>query len=225
MCGRYQLKAERRQVASHFDVDDTPEEMRSRYNISPTQMVPVVKNNYETNERELVMHKWGLIPFWAKDSKIGFKMINARSETVLEKPAFRNAFKKQRCIVPADGLYEWKRDGKNKTPFSFTMKDDSVFGFAGMWERWKSPDGQEIHSCCILTTSPNELMADVHDRMPVILRKRDYQVWLDASAVKPDELVELLVPYDADEMKRHEVSSIVNNARNETPECAAPKLL
>jgi putative SOS response-associated peptidase YedK len=172
--------------------------------------------------REARQHHWGLIPFWAKDPKIGYKLINARSETVLEKPSFRDAFKSRRCLIPADGFYEWKRSGNDKRPFSFGMKDDSVFAFAGLWEHWKAPDGKVIESCTILTTTPNQLLKDIHDRMPVILPRQHYAAWLDSSLAQPDALLDLLVPFDARQMKRCEVSAIVNNATNENPECAQP---
>ena len=146
--------------------------------------------------------------------------INGRSETVLEKPAFRDSFRTRRCLIPADGFYEWKKAGKQRQPFHFGMKDGSLFAFAGVWDRWRSPAGQVLESCSILTTAPNELLADVHDRMPVILPRRHYQIWLTAPVAEAERLAELLVPFDASFMKRYAVSPLVNKPQNEMPECA-----
>lgn len=220
MCGRYKLSKRKAEWTPQFDVefeadvDDYP-----RYNIAPTQSVWTVRQPTDSEKREAVRMRWGLIPFWAKDVSIGYKMINARCETVLEKPAFRDAFKKRRCLIPADGFYEWKKEKYLKQPFNFRMKDDSVFAFAGLWERWKAPDGQHIESCTILTTQPNELLTGIHDRMPVILQTKDYSVWLNSALVMPDELCELLVPFNPDAMKKYPVSIAVNNARHDAPDC------
>jgi putative SOS response-associated peptidase YedK len=173
---------------------------------------------------QMSIQRWGLVPHWAKDIKIGYKMINARSETILEKPSFRTAFKKRRCLIPADGFYEWKKEGadnKAKQPFHFGMKDDSLFAFAGIWEQWKSPEGTVLETCAILTTTPNELVADVHDRMPVILPPTQYELWLSAEPERVAQLQNLLVPFAADAMKRYPVSSMVNSPKNDLAACAA----
>lgn len=160
-----------------FDSELT-EELRPRYNIAPTQPVSVVRA--KGSARVIVSMRWGLIPNWAKDASMA--QINARSETLLEKPAFKENFERRRCLIPADGFYEWRRSGRSKQPFHFGMKDDSLFAFAGIWDRWRTPQGQLIESCAILTTAPNELLRDVHDRMPVILRPETYHVWLSNTA-------------------------------------------
>lgn len=194
------------------------EEWSARYNIAPTQPVATVRQAGAT--RILAMVRWGLVPSWATDLSIGAQLINGRSETLLEKRAFRESFRARRCLIPADGFYEWRKAGKEKQPFHFGMKDGSLFAFAGVWDRWKSPGGQWLESCSILTTAPNELLTDVHDRMPVILPPRHYEAWLTAPGSEAERLVELLVPYDARFMKRYAVSSLVNKAQNEMPECA-----
>ena len=214
MCGRYRLtRADR--LAEKFDAD-LAEELHPRYNIAPTQPIPVVRAN--GSGRLIASMRWGLIPNWAKDASMS--QINARSETLLEKPAFKESFERRRCLIPADGFYEWKRSGKSKQPFHFGMKDDSVFAFAGIWDRWKASQGQVIESCAILTTSPNELLRDVHDRMPVIMKVEKYQEWLEAPASECALLTHLLSPFEAAMMKRFPVSSAVNDPLNDTPMCS-----
>lgn len=216
MCGRYRLsRAEK--LAEYFEAEQA-EELSPRYNIAPTQPIPAVR--VAGSVRVISMLRWGLVPSWAKDISIGNKMINCWSETVLEKPSFRECFHKRRCLIPADGFYEWKKVGKAKQPFHFGMKDDSLFAFAGVWDRWKSPEGKVMESCSILTTCPNELMKDVHDRMPVILHHNHYEVWLAGPALEAKNLADLLVPYDSELMKRYEVSPLVNRPQNDIPECA-----
>jgi len=166
--------------------------------------------------------RWGLIPFWAKDPSIGFKMINARAETVAAKPAFREAIRKRRCLIPADGFYEWLKNGKVKTPFCFTMADDSIFAFAGIWDSWRNPEGKAIETCSIITTTPNALLIDIHDRMPVILPDDAYDLWLDPGFQKPDAICDLLKPFDPNLMRRYEVSNRVNLVKNDDPACAEP---
>jgi putative SOS response-associated peptidase YedK len=160
------------------------------------------------------------VGFWSKDANIGYKMINARSETVAEKPAYRDSFKNRRCLIPADGFYEWKRAGKVKQPYHFGMADDSIFAFAGIWDRWKNPQGEVIETCSILTTAPNAFLADVHDRMPVILPLEHYDLWLDPGFQGTDDLKGLLRPYEPSLMKRYPVSTRVNLVRNDDPDCA-----
>jgi putative SOS response-associated peptidase YedK len=173
MCGRYRLSRRKQMIDDYFE---TAEEVdwEPRYNIAPSQNVPIVRQDQTKPERHFSLARWGLIPFWAKDASIGYKMINVRSETAASKPAFREALKSRRCLIPADGFYEWKRAGTAKQPYSFGMVDDSLFAFAGLWDRWKDTSGIVVESFSILTTTPNALLADVHDRMPVILKPDDY---------------------------------------------------
>ena len=218
MCGRYTLfKLE--DLLRHFPfVKSMPEEATPRYNIAPTQPILTIPNNHADR---LEFFHWGLIPSWAKDASIGNRMINARAETLAEKPAFRNALRRRRCIVPADGFYEWRKepDGKRKTPMLVRMKGGEPFAFAGLWEVWHNPDGATIPSCTLITTTPNTLMESIHDRMPVILRKSDYARWLDPVERTPDELGDLLAPYPPDVMEARPVSTTVNSPRNESPAC------
>ena len=219
MCGRFRLSRTDKQIAEHFDIAEEIE-WSPRYNIAPAQPVAVVRQNPERPVRQFSVIRWGLIPFWATDANIGYKMINARAETVAEKPAYREPFKSRRCLIPADGFYEWKKEGKAKQPFHFGMVDDSIFAFAGMWDRWKNPLGEVIDTCSILTTTPNALLADIHDRMPVILPVENYDLWLDPGFKITDDLRELLRPYEPSLMKRHPVSTRVNLVKNDDPECA-----
>jgi len=226
MCGRYRLSRRKQVVEEYFESASEgisegiseEEEWSPRYNIAPTQPVATVRQDGAS--RMLSMMRWGLVPSWASDISVGARHINARGETVLEKPAFRDSFRARRCLIPADGFYEWKKSGKQRQPFHFGMKGDSLFAFAGVWDRWRSPAGQVLESCSILTTAPNELLEDVHDRMPVILPRRHYQTWLTAPAAEAGRLAELLVPFDASLMRRYAVSALVNKAQNEMPECA-----
>ncbi len=197
---------------------DPLEELAPRYNIAPTQPVAAIRQ--PGKGRAITTLRWGLVPSWAADVSIGNSLINGRSETLLQKPAFRESFRQRRCLIPADGFYEWKKSGKARQPFHFGMKDESVFAFAGIWDRWKSPTGAPLESCSILTTSANGLLDDMHDRMPVILPPRHYDLWLTATAAEAELLRELLVPYDAGLMRRYAVSSVVNKPQNEKPECA-----
>jgi putative SOS response-associated peptidase YedK len=221
MCGRYRLSRRKQVVEEYFESaseESEEEDWSPRYNIAPTQPVATVRQAGST--RILSMMRWGLVPSWAADIKIGNQLINGRSETLLEKPAFREAFRTRRCLIPADGFYEWKKAGKQRHPFHFGMKDNSLFAFAGVWDRWKSPGGPMLQSCSILTTAANELLDGVHDRMPVILPRRHYEAWLTAPAAEAERLAELLVPFDAGIMRRYPVSSQVNRPENDTPECA-----
>ncbi len=211
-------------LAQQFDISE--EELQamqfaSRYNVAPGQIVAAVRQDHEKPVRHFAKLKWGLVPFWAKDPNIGYKMINARAETIAEKPAYRDALKSRRCLIPADGFYEWKREGKAKQPFHFGLKDDGIFAMAAIWERWKDPKGGVLETCSILTTTPNALMQDVHDRMPVILQPDDYDLWLDPGSKKPEAILDLLKPLDARLMRRYAVSTHVNSAKFDDPECAA----
>ncbi|HSR70361.1 MAG TPA: SOS response-associated peptidase [Acidobacteriota bacterium] len=213
MCGRYTL-TQTEQIPQVFEVDEV--RLPPRFNIAPSQMVPAV-TWADQNTRQLDLYRWGLIPYWAKDEKIGFKMINARCETVASKTAFRNAFQRRRCLLPADGYYEWRAEADGKQPFLFRRKDRSLMALAGLWERWKAPDGHLVLSCTILTTRPNPLSALVHDRMPVILPREGHGLWLDPSA-RQSQLEELLKPYPAQEMEAVAVSRKVNSPHNDGPE-------
>jgi len=219
MCGRYTQTKAGEAIARTFRLSQPPAP-NPRYNIAPTQPVSAIA---QTNQdREYRIFQWGLIPSWAKDPAIGNRMINARAETAAEKPSFRTAFKRRRCLVIADGFYEWKREGKQKQPYYIQMADQSLFGMAGLWEVWESGDGSYIESCTILTTEPNALMQPIHNRMPVILSPQDYDHWLDPSQQRREALQPLLCAYDADAMQARPVSKTVNNPRNESPECIEP---
>lgn len=218
MCGRFVLTAPGRLVAEHFQLGHQPQ-LEPRYNIAPSQGIAVVRTSPESDQRELTILRWGLIPFWARDTKIGYKMINARGESVATKPAFRAAFKQRRCLIPASGFYEWKREKRRKQPYYFQIKAGEIFAFAGLWERWKDPAGNSIESCTIITTEANALLAPIHDRMPVILDRHDYDQWLDIRTGAPDQLQKLCRPFPAEEMKSHPVSTAVNSPSHDAPEC------
>ncbi|HUG93913.1 MAG TPA: SOS response-associated peptidase [Planctomycetaceae bacterium] len=219
MCGRYNLRTPTQQLVEFFDLALAPE-LEPRYNIAPTQPVAAIRRT--ARGRELSLVRWGLIPSWADDPKIGDRMINARADSVATKPAFRSAFKRRRCLIPADGFYEWKKSGgKTNQPYQIGLQDGRPFAFAGLWEHW-AREGDEIESCTILTTDANELVAGLHDRMPVILDETAYDRWLDPELDDRDELESLLLPFPARRMKAWPVSTVVNNPRNETPECLDP---
>ncbi len=219
MCGRYTLKTPVERLAEEFGFDDSSVELPPNYNVAPTQEVAVVLA--ENGHRRLELLRWGLIPSWADDPGIGSRMINARSETAPEKPSFRRAFRERRCLIPADGFYEWKRVNGGKQPFYIHMKEERPFAFAGLWESWKEDGGPEVRSCAILTTRPNALAREIHDRMPVILPAGSYAAWLDPEAEK-EELVALLAPYPEDEMEAYPVSRFVNSPQNNDPRCVEP---
>jgi len=217
MCGRFSLSQEASAIAEMFDLAEVPN-LEPRYNIAPTQLVSTVLRTPQS-DRQLRMLRWGLIPAWAKDPAIGARVINARSETVTEKPSFRTAFRHRRCLVVADGFYEWQRQERKKQPFYFRLQDQQAFAFAGLWEHWKAPDGEVIESCTILTTEANELLRPIHDRMPVILSRKDYDLWLDPAVQNHEPLQNLLHPYQAEAMMSYPVSTKVNNPTHNTPEC------
>ena len=219
MCGRYSLFTDYAVLIERFHIEETAlneDEYSASYNVAPSQQVVAVVNDGDKNR--LGKLRWGLIPPWAKDVKIGYKMINARSETAAEKPSFRNAFKKKRCLVIADSFYEWQRKDGKKIPMRIKLKTGEPFAFAALWESWKSPDGQPVNSCSILTTSPNALMVSIHDRMPVILTKEGEKIWLDPHMDDIDTLKGLLQPYKAEEMEAYRVSEEVNSPKNNKPE-------
>ena len=212
MCGRFTLRSSPERVKREFQLQEEPS-FEARFNIAPAQSILAVRQTED--EREAAPLKWGLIPSWAKDDSMSARLINARSETVVEKPAFREAFKRRRCIIPADGFYEWKREGGRKQPFFFSMRDGRLFGFAGLWDRWRDEGGKVIESCTILTTEANEVLRPVHDRMPVILHPETYDQWLDEDARAVESLRELLGPYPATEMTARPVSTQVNSPRSQ----------
>lgn len=225
MCGRFTLTTSPSLLAELFDLPEEPY-LAPRYNIAPTQPVGIVRTRGRDAVREWALVHWGLIPSWSKDPAIGARMINARAETAQEKPAFRAAFRRRRCLVPADGFYEWSAIGKSKQPYYITMANGAPFAFAGLWETWVGPDGSALDSCTILTTEPNELMAALHNRMPVILAPEDYAFWLgDGSDAAKDQLIgllDLMHPYPAELMAARQVSKVVNNPMHEGVECIAP---
>jgi putative SOS response-associated peptidase YedK len=220
MCGRFTLTVDPEELMEHFHLDSSDEQTAPRYNIAPTQQVGVVLNE---SPARLSMVQWGLIPGWAKDPGIGAQMINARAETLPEKPAFRSAFKKRRCLVLADGFYEWRKeeDGKTKTPIYLHLKSNEPFAMAGLWEVWISPEGVKRRTCTIITTQPNELVTPIHNRMPVILPRETEADWLDGNAMAP-ALMAMLKPYAAELMQAHAVSRRVNAPANDDPTLIQP---
>lgn len=225
MCGRYALISNISELQGRFGfVLDSPPP-QPRYNIAPTQPVLTVVNHGirqgDGGVRRGEMMRWGLVPSWAKDIKIGSRMINAVSETAAAKPAFRSAFRCRRCLVLADGFYEWRREGKQRAPMYFFQKSGEPMAFAGLWESWQSPDGKWVRSCSILTTTANEFMAPIHHRMPVILSAETEPLWLDPLTETPNTLEPLLIPAPPELLDARKVSPIVNNVRNDDPGCIA----
>lgn len=222
MCGRYTLSTPSDLLADLMEVQETPE-LSQRFNIAPTQEAPILRLADEASfHREIELLKWGLVPFWAKDPTIGNRMINARAETVAEKPSFRNSFKKRRCIVLADGFYEWQKTAGSKQPYFFRLQSQQPFGMAGLWDSWEKGDGEPLETFTILTTQPNELVATAHHRMPVILSRRDIQLWLDPAADSGSAFGTFWDPYPAAEMEGFPVSTYVNSPANDTPRCIEP---
>lgn len=219
MCGRYSFAPDLKIVNEHYDITIKDGDLPPNYNCAPTQLLPVITNE---NPGQINLFRWGLIPFWAKDVAIGNKLINARSETITEKASFKNAFKRKRCLVPADAFYEWKTiDGKKgKIPYRIFLPGQAVFSMAGIWEQWKNPEGESVNSFTIITTSPNELMAEIHNRMPVILPKNMEQTWLNST--DEQALLSLLKPFPAAEMDAYRVSDLVNSPRNNSPGIIEP---
>ena len=221
MCGRYVLSAPGEVLAELFELP-APVELAARYNIAPTQAVPIVRAAGES-VRELAFAQWGLVPHWAKERAIGNRLINARGETLAEKPSYRDAFKRRRCLIPATGFYEWKKVEGGKQPYLLRLRDGAPFGFAGLWSAWRDREsGETLESCAIVTTSPNPLAATVHDRMPVILPRERHALWLDSGTADPEALSPLLVPYPEEEMEALPVSTRVNNPRNDDPSLVEP---
>lgn len=221
MCGRYRLSRRKQLIAEYFD-SPGEEDWTPHYNIAPTQSVPVIRQNRKEPIRELSLMRWGLIPSWAKDSSVAAQLINARSETAGVKPAFRDALKTSRCLIPADGFYEWQKTGKTKQPYCFEVNDGELFAFAGIWDRWKEPNGKVLETCSILTTTPNAVTSPVHDRMPVILDPDTYDLWLDPDMRDVRFVSEMLKPYDARQMRSYPVSTRINYVANDDEACSAP---
>jgi len=219
MCGRFTLTVSPEELQAAFPNFHIPVDLPPSYNIAPSQPIPVIPND---GVNRLDFYQWGLIPSWTKVENLGkFSFINARSETAAEKPSFKNSFKRRRCLILADGFYEWSKStsGKGKAPYYFTMKDQKPFAFAGLWEIWNSPEGDPLKSACILTTTPNELVKPIHNRMPVILAPEDYDTWLDPVENKAPVFQPLLRSFPAELMQSYPVSTYVNSPKNNSPQC------
>jgi len=221
MCGRFTLTLDPDQLQDLFPWATIPHDIAPRYNIAPTQPVAVIPN---TEKPRLEYFIWGLIPSWAKDPALGNRLINARVETLSEKPSFRTSLKRRRCLIPADGFYEWmpSPSGKSKTPMYIHLESGRGFAFAGLWDIWHAADGSEIHSCTIITTQPNSLIARIHNRMPVILPTEVYSVWLEPGEIEPTNLSQYLTAYPAEEMMAYPVSRAVNSPQNDSPALISP---
>ena len=220
MCGRFTLFGPDVVLSKNFGVP-VSFGITPRFNIAPSQPVLAVRTSTGKEGREAVFLRWGLIPHWAKDPSIGNRLINARAETVAEKPAFRRAFRERRCLVPADGFYEWRKVDRRKQPFYIRMRDGRPFAFAGLWDHWET-GGSTIETCAILTTAANAVLSPIHDRMPVILSPSDYALWLDPGISEQDRLVPLFRPYPEQDMEAFPVRAIVNNPKMEDPRCIIP---
>ena len=219
MCGRYSLIADIQDLARQFEFDGTGFENSPRYNVAPTQSVLTVTNR---DEREAECMRWGLIPSWAKDASIGNRMINARRETVAQKPSFRSALQRRRCLVLADGFYEWQKVGKSKRPMRIVLKSREPFAFAGLWETWRDPAGETVRSCTIITTAANDLLRPIHERMPVILPRELEEFWLDGDVTDAAALTDVLSPYPNEAMEVYQVSPLVNKATNNGADLIVP---
>jgi putative SOS response-associated peptidase YedK len=216
MCGRFALSAPE-ELVSHFNLTKVPT-LEPRYNITPSQDIAVLRFIPDTQDRELVLLRWGLIPFWAKDKKIGYKMINARAESVSEKPAFRAAFKHRHCLIPASGFFEWDHKTQTNQPYFIKRKDSNILAFAGLWEHWKGEDGETVESCTIITTAANRIVGKIHDRMPAIVDSDKYEQWIDPQVDK-DARMSLIKPFPDNKILAYPVGKAVNNPKNDTPEC------
>lgn len=219
MCGRFSFSSLTKIIEDRFDIKVDKATYKPRYNCAPSQNLAVISNS---NPDVLSYYRWGLIPFWAKDKSIGNKLINSKAETITQKPSFKNSFKRKRCLVPCDGFFEWKKiNAKEKIPYRIKMEDDSLFSMAGIWDSWRNEDGENIDSFSIITTTPNELMSEIHTRMPVILKREDEHLWL--SATEPEKLIPLLTPFPANKMTAYAISKLVNSPRNDQPEILNPE--
>ena len=222
MCGRYRLSRRKQIIEEYFDAADWQDDWSPRFNIAPTQLVPVIRQHPKEPVRQISNMHWGLIPHWAKSADGAAGMINARSETASTKPAFRDPLKLRRCLIPADGFYEWARKGSSKQPFCFEVNNGELFAFAGLWDGWKDATGNWIKTCSVLTTVPNAVTATVHDRMPVILDRDSYDLWLDPGMQNVAAISELLKPCDPQFMRCYPVSTRINHVANDDEECSRP---
>lgn len=222
MCGRYRLSRRKEILEQYFDNDSLEQEWKPRYNIAPTQLVPVIRQNPRKLLREMSLIRWGLIPSWAKDPSIAGKTINARSETAGTRPAFSDSLKSRRCLIPADGFYEWQRTGRAKQPYCSEVREGELFAFAGIWDRWRHPSGNTVESCSILTAQANAVVSAMHDRMPVILGPESYDLWLDRQMQDLTVASTVLRPYDARVMRRHPISTRINQVANDDEGCSQP---
>ena len=222
MCGRFSQKTNLKKFAAKLNITGSRiPELIPRYNIAPSQEVAVIIQE-KGAQPAIELLKWGLVPSWAKDPAIGNSMINARAETLAIKPSFRGPLRKQRCLIPADGFYEWKKEGRSKTPYYIHLKSGQPFAFAGLWSHWRGPDGRELRSFTIITTGPNDLIRSIHDRMPVILSEDAEKYWLDPAQDNSKDILSALSPYPAGELEAYPVSTLVNSPANDRPECIAP---
>jgi putative SOS response-associated peptidase YedK len=219
MCGRFVRRRSSSTLADAFKVEHVSDDLQPSFNVAPTHNVAVVLNH---DTRQLVSMRWGLIPSWASDLTIGSKLINARAETLTQKTAFKNAFRNRRCLVVADGFYEWHKQNGTKIPLLIQLKSEHPFGFAGLYETWTSPSGESVSTCTIITTEPNEMVRPIHDRMPVILPRSVEDFWLDSSIEDHRRLLDLLLPYPAEEMEAYAVSPLVNSVKNDSIACIEP---
>jgi putative SOS response-associated peptidase YedK len=222
MCGRYRLSRRKQIIEEHFDCNPWDDNWSPRFNIAPTQPVPVIRQNPKQPIRQLSLMKWGLIPHWAKDPSIAAGTINAKSETAVTKPAFRDPLQFRRCLIPADGFYEWNRTAAGKQPYCFEVNEGKLFAFAGLWDGWKDSSGKWVKTCSILTTTPNAVTSAIHDKMPVILEPESYDLWLDPGMTNVQVVSELLKPYDAKAMGCYPVSTRINHVANDDEECSRP---
>jgi putative SOS response-associated peptidase YedK len=222
MCGRYRLSRRKELLEEYFSTDPWDDDWQPRYNIAPTQPVPIIRQNPKEPVRHLSLVRWGLIPSWSKDPSGAARMINARSETVSTLPAFSSPVRFRRCLIPADGFYEWKRSGKAKQPYCFEINRGELFAFAGIWDCWKDPNGKTVQTCSVLTTTPNAVTAQIHDRMPVIVDPDAYDLWIDPGMKDTRVVSDLLRPYDAPQMGCYPVSTRINHPENDDEECSRP---
>jgi len=222
MCGRYRLSRRKQLIEEHFDCDPWEDDWTPRFNLAPTQPVPVIRQHPKEPVRQISIMRWGLIPNWERGASIASGTINAKSETAATKPAFRDPLRLRRCLIPADGFYEWARKGASKQPYCFEVKDCELFGFAGLWDGWKDSNANWVKTCSILTTTPNAVTSAVHDRMPVILDPGSYDLWLDPGMQDVAAISELLKPYDARSMRCYPVSTRINHVANDDAECSRP---
>lgn len=219
MCGRFTQHHNQEEVVERFSVQETLFDLAPRFNIAPSQKVAAI---CQLEKRVLTAYKWGLVPSWAKDPTGGSKMINARAETLAEKPSFKKSLLTRRCLIPADGFFEWRQEGKNKTPVYVQMKNKSLFAFAGLWDEWHSPDGSILETCTVITVEANSLLRKVHHRMAAILDPKEEELWLDGKVKDLDKLLAALKPYSEEEMELFDVNKSVGNTSFDSPECIKP---